>query len=152
MHAHTLNTRDRGRTTETVIYTSDVADWAVLIGRVALAILFLWSGYGKITDVAHTVSNMTAHHMPMANVLVWGAILVELVGGAMLLVGWKTRWAALALAAYTMVAALIFHNFWAAPADQAMMQTIQFMKNVAITGGLLMAYGFGAGRYAIETR
>src|SRR5438046_5535405 len=100
MHTHTLEHLERTHTDETIV-TSGAADWAVLFGRIALAVLFLWSGYGKITDVSHTVANMTAHHMPMANVLVWGAIAVELAGGLMLALGIKARWAALALAAYT---------------------------------------------------
>jgi len=149
MHTHTLKHVGQAHPGETIV-TSDAADWAVLIGRIAMAVLFLWSGYGKIVDVPHTVANMAAHHMPMANVLVWGAIAVEVLGGLMLLVGFKARWAALVLAVYTMAAALIFHNFWAAPADQAMNQMINFMKNVAITGGLLYAFGLGAGRFAVD--
>jgi putative oxidoreductase len=95
---------------------------------------------------------MNAYHVPMANVLVWPAALLELVGAAMLLAGWKARWGALALAAFAIVSAAIFHNFWAAPPDQALNQTIHFMKNVAIMGGLLQVFAFGAGRYAVDRR
>jgi putative oxidoreductase len=72
-------------------------------------------------------------------------IAVELIGGILLVVGWMTRWAALALAGFTFVAALFFHtNF----SDS--MQMIQFMKNVAITGGLLVLFGQGPGRWSID--
>jgi putative oxidoreductase len=125
-----------------------VADWAALLGRIALALIFLWSGYGKLTDIAGTVGYMNAYHVPMAGVLVWPAALLELAGAALLFAGWKVRWAALALAAYTLLSAAIFHNFWAVPPDQALNQTIHFMKNVAILGGLLQVFAFGAGRYA----
>ncbi len=131
---------------------SSSATWAIAIGRIALALLFLWSAYGKLTDIAGTVAYMNAYHMPMAGVLVWPAALVELVGGVMLLAGWKARWAALVLAALTVVSAAIFHNFWAVPADEALNQSIHFMKNVAIAGGLLQVFGFGSGRYALERR
>jgi putative oxidoreductase len=129
-----------------------VADWAALLGRIGLALIFLWSGYGKITDIPNTVGYMNAYHLPMANVLVWPAALLEFVGAAMLLAGWKARWAALALAAFSIVSAAIFHNFWAAPPDQALNQTIHFMKNVAIMGGFLQVFAFGPGRYAVDRR
>jgi putative oxidoreductase len=134
------------------IQPEHIADWTALLGRIALALLFLWSGYGKLADIPNTVGYMNAYHMPMANVLVWPAALLELVGAAMLLAGWKARWAALALAAYSIVSAAIFHNFWAAPPDQALNQTIHFMKNVAIVGGFLQVFAFGAGRYAVDRR
>jgi putative oxidoreductase len=95
---------------------------------------------------------MNAYHVPMAGVLVWPAALLELVAAALLLAGWKARLGALALAAYTLLSAAIFHNFWAVPPDQALNQTIHFMKNVAILGGLLQVYAFGAGRYALGRR
>src|SRR4051794_22614481 len=132
--------------------TLHVAHGAALLGRVGLGLIFLWSGYGKISDISGTVGYMNAYHVPMANVLVWAVALVELVGAAMLLSGWRVRWAALALAAFSIVSALIFHNFWAVPPDQALNQTIHFMKNVAIAGGLLQVYAFGAGRYALLRR
>jgi putative oxidoreductase len=144
-----LSNRTRGNT---AAQTTQAGDWAALLGRIALALIFLWSGYGKLADISGTVGYMNAYHLPMANVLVWPAALLELIGGLVLLAGWKARWTALALAAFTIVSALIFHNFWAVPAEQALNQTIHFMKNVAIVGGLLQVFAFGAGRYAMEPR
>lgn len=147
-----LSNRTRGNTAMSALQTAPFADGAALVGRIALALIFLWSGYGKLANIAGTVGYMNAYHLPMANVLVWPAALLELIGGLMLLAGWKARWAALALAAFSIVSALIFHNFWAAPPEQALNQTIHFMKNIAILGGLLQVFAFGAGRYAIEPR
>ncbi len=127
-----------------------VVAWAALAGRIGLALIFLWSGYGKIMHVQETVGYMNAYHVPLASVLIWPAAIVELAGAAMLITGWKARGAALLLAAYSILAALIFHNFWAVPADQALNQTIHFMKNIAIMGGLLQICAFGAGRYAYK--
>jgi putative oxidoreductase len=131
---------------------TDLTDWAALFGRITLALIFLWSGYGKLADVAGTVGYMNAYHIPLATVLVWPAALLEIIGGLMLVTGWKARWAALGLAAFSIISALIFHNFWAIPPEQALNQTIHFMKNVAIMGGLLQVCAFGAGRYALDRR
>jgi len=127
-----------------------MSDVASLIGRIALGALFIWSGYGKLAHMAPNVEYMKAYGMPAPELLIWPAALLELIGGLILVLGWKTRWAALGLAAYTIVAALIFHNFWAVPADQVLNQTIHFMKNIAMVGGLLFVFAHGPGQYAIE--
>ena len=67
-------------------------------------------------------------------------------------VGWQARWAALALAAFTLLASVIFHNYWALPADQQMMQQLMFMKNLSIVGGLLAVFVFGAGTLSLDGR
>jgi putative oxidoreductase len=125
-------------------------DWAYALGRVLLALLFLWSGYGKLANVAGTAGYMKAQGMPLADVLVWIALLVELIGSAMLVLGYKVRWAAAALIGFTLVATFVFHAYWAVPPEQAMGQQINFMKNIAISGGLLALFAHGSGRYAIE--
>lgn len=152
MQTHNLNATQGVNAGTARIQSEHIADWAALIGRVGLALIFVWSGYGKLADISNTVGYMNAYHVPMANVLVWPAALLELVGAGMLLAGWKARWAALALAAYSIVSAAIFHNFWTAPPDQVLNQTIHFMKNVAIVGGFLQVFAFGAGPYAVDRR
>jgi putative oxidoreductase len=113
-------------------------------------LLFLWSGYGKLAHVAPTVAFIQAYGLPAADLLIWPVILLELAGGAMLGFGWKARWAALALALYTVVAGLIFHAYWSVPAAEAMNQQIHFMKNLAIAGGLLAMFAHGSGRYGLD--
>lgn len=131
---------------------SAASDWASLIGRLGLAALFLWSGYGKLAHSAGTVGYMTAYGMPAADILVWPLALVEVFAGAMLALGWKTRWAALALIVFTLPATFIFHAYWSVPADQIMNQQIHFMKNLAILGGLLSVFAHGSGGYALDRR
>ena len=126
------------------------ADWAALAGRVLLAALFLWSGYTKLVFMDGNVGYMKAYGMPAAELLIWPALLLELAAGAMLLVGWKARRAALALVLFTVPATLIFHAYWGVPADQLLNQQIHFVKNFAIVGGLLAVIAHGAGRFALD--
>ena len=129
---------------------SALSDWASLIGRLGLAALFLWSGYEKLAYMDGNVGYMKAYGMPAADLVIWPALLAELIGGALIVVGWKTRWAALALIVFTVPATFIFHAYWGVPADQVMNQQIHFMKNLAILGGLLSVFAHGSGRYALD--
>jgi putative oxidoreductase len=124
-------------------------DWADVLGRIGLALLFLWSGYTKFAFMATNVAYMKAYGMPAAELLVWPAALFELIAGAMLALGWKARWAALALAVYSIISALTFHAYWNVPADQMVDQQTHFMKNVAIAGGLLFVFARGPTRFSI---
>lgn len=116
-----------------------------LVGRVLLALIFIISGFGKITGFEGTVGYMQAYNMPMTQILAVIAIIIELGGGIMIAVGWKARWAAAALFIFVLVASFIFHAFWAVPADQAQLQNIMFMKNLAIMGGMLYIIAYGSG-------
>ena len=89
---------------------------------------------------------MTSHGIPFPDVLVWGAIVVELVVGLCLMAGLFARWAALILAAYTLVLALIFHAYWLAPAAEARFDRIIFFNHLSIIGGGMLAIvAFDAG-------
>jgi len=123
-----------------------------LVGRVLLSIMFLWSGYGKIGGFAGTVGYIGSVGLPMPEVLAALAIVVEIGAGIALVIGFKARWAAAALAVFTVLAAVLFHNYWAMPADKQMLQQIMFLKNLAITGGLLMVMAFGAGAWSVDRR
>ena len=127
-----------------------LSDAASLLGRLALAALFLWSGYSKFAHMASNVGYMQAYGVPMADILIWPAALVEFGAAVMLALGVKVRWAALALIVFTLPATFIFHAYWGVPADQVMNQQIHFMKNIAIVGGLLTMLAHGAGRYALD--
>ena len=139
--------RDLSSATASTLY-----DWTALIGRIGLAVVFLWSGYGKLIDMGSNVGYMKAFGLPAADFLIWPAMLVELVAGAMLLVGWKARWAALALVLFTLPATFIFHAYWSVPADQVLNTQIHFMKNLAIVGGLLGIVAHGSGTLALDRR
>ena len=125
-------------------------DLADVLGRIGLALLFLWSGYTKFAYMAANVAYMKAYGMPAAELLIWPAAVFELIAGALLVLGWKARWAALALAVYSAISALIFHRYWSVPADQVLDQQTHFMKNVAIIGGLLFVFAHGSARFSVQ--
>ncbi len=125
-------------------------DAIALLARILLAGMFVLSGYGKIVGFEGTVGYITHYGLPFARLLAAIAIVIELGAGAALLVGWKTRWAALAFVVLLVVITPIFHNFWNVPADQAMAQQINFMKNSSILGGMLLLFAFGPGRYSVD--
>jgi putative oxidoreductase len=129
---------------------SNARDIAALIGRILIAIMYIPAGFSKIGGFAGTSGYIASKGLPLPDVGAAIAVVVELVGGLMLLVGWKTRWAALALAAFTLVAAIFFHNFWAVPEARQFAEKLYFDKNLAIVGGLLLAYAFGPGRYSVD--
>jgi len=132
--------------------TVGVNDTVALVGRALLAAMFISSGVGKIAGFAGTAGYIASKGLPMSEVLAALAIFVELVGGLALLVGFKARWAALMIAVFTAVITPIFHNFWAVPEAQVAMQKVNFWKNLAIIGGMLMVFAFGPGRFSVDRR
>ncbi len=122
----------------------------LLAGRVLMAALFIPAGLGKIAGFQGTAGYIASKGLPLPEVGAVVAIVVEVLVAAALLVGWQTRWAALILAAFTAAAAVIFHNYWGLPADQQMMQSINFWKNMAVVGGLLAFAVHGAGAWSVD--
>ncbi len=116
-----------------------------LAGRILLATIFVVAGAGKIADPAGTMGYMTAMGVPA--ILLWPTIALELLGGIAIIVGFKTRPVAYLLAAFCIVAALIFHrNF----ADQ--IQMVMFLKNLAIAGGFLILASSGTTAFSLDSR
>jgi len=135
----------------TLVHTN-AQDVAALVGRILLAAIFIKSGFGKITGFEGTVGYIASKGLPLPQIGAIVAIVVELGGGILLAIGYKARWAALALAVFTLAAGILFHNYWAVDAAQKMGQEINFWKNLAMTGGFLMAYAFGPGRYSLDKK
>lgn len=121
-----------------------------LVGRFLLALLFVPAGFSKLAGFAGTVGYIASKGIPLPEVAAAIAVAVELGLGLLLLVGWKTRWAALGIAFFTVVITVIFHNYWAVPAAQMMQQQQAFFKNVAVVGGLLLVAAFGAGAFSVD--
>lgn len=125
-------------------------DWMALLGRILLAAMFILSGFDKLTGFEETVGYISRVGLPLPQVQAALTVLVELGGGILLIIGWKTRWAALAFIVFVLVVTPIFHNFWAVPPEQMMDQQIHFLKNVSILGGMLLLLGFGPGAYSVD--
>ena len=129
---------------------SSLSDAAALVGRILLAFLFLKSGWGKIDGFEQTAAMMASKGIPMANVALVITILLELGAGILLVVGYKARWAALAIAVFTLLAAVLFHNFWTVTGPARMGEFNNFWKNISIVGGMLMVVAFGPGRLSVD--
>lgn len=125
---------------------SSMHDLITLVARVLLAALFIVFGYEKVTGYAASVGYMEAYGLPGS--LLPLAIAAELGGGIAILLGFFSRWAALALAGFCVVTALVFHTAWSGDGGQA--QFINFMKNLALAGGLLLLFANGPGKYAVK--
>ena len=121
-----------------------------LVGRALIALLFVPAGFSKIAGFAGVAGYIASKGVPLPEVCAAIAIAAELGLGLLLLVGWQARWAALGLALFTLVITPIFHNFWAVPEAQAMMQQQAFFKNLAVAGGLLVIAAFGAGGFSVD--
>ena len=120
----------------------DTDDVGALVGRLFVAIIFLASAFGKITNFDGTLQFMDSHGLPAVNLLCVGAILVEALGAIALILGYKTRWGAAGLAAFLVAATWVFHT--------APDQRIQLLKNLAILGGLLNLIAQGPGGISLE--
>lgn len=115
-----------------------------IIARILIALIFVLSGASKITSFDGTVGYIASKGLPLASLAAIMAIVAELGGGLMLVFAYRARIAAFILAGFTVVAAVIFHDFWAVPAAEMQNQMIHFMKNFALAGGLLMVVVHGA--------
>ena len=117
------------------------------LGRLLIALIFVLSGLSKIAAPANTIAYIQSAGAPFAPAAFGIAAVVEVIGGLALLVGFQTRLVAAILATFTLAAAVLIHNNLA---DQN--QMIHFMKNLAITGGLLQVVAFGAGAFSLDNR
>jgi putative oxidoreductase len=127
--------------------TASNGSTTILLGRVLLAVIFLLSGFGKLTAISGTAGYFGAMGLPVPTVTAVVVGLIELLGGLAILLGFQTRIAAWVLAIFTIATALVAHTGWA---DQN--QMIHFMKNLAITGGFLLLASSGAGAYSIDAK
>jgi putative oxidoreductase len=127
--------------------TAASSSTTILLGRILLAVIFLLSGFGKLTAISGTAAYFGALGLPVPTVTAVLVGLIELLGGLAVLVGFQTRIVAWVLAIFTVATGLVAHTGWA---DQ--MQMIQFLKNLAITGGFLLLASSGAGAYSIDAK
>ncbi|HKB03240.1 MAG TPA: DoxX family protein [Gemmataceae bacterium] len=121
-----------------------------LFGRILLSAIFLSSAFGKVMDWSGTAHHMEQEGMVMVPMFLAAAIAFEVLGGLSVLLGLFARYGVWLLIAFMVPTTLIFHDFWVKEGMERMNQMSHFMKNVALTGGLLMVAAFGAGRYSLD--
>jgi putative oxidoreductase len=116
-------------------------------GRVLMALIFLISGFGKITAPTMTMGYINAVHLPFPMVAHIISIIIEIGGGILLIIGFQARIVAAVIAIFSVAAALSFHNNFADPN-----QMMNFLKKISMAGGLLQVLVFGAGSFSIDNR
>lgn len=123
-----------------------------LLGRFLLVLIFLLSSGNKITNFGQVQGYMASHGMPATAILLSGAIVFLVVGGLSVLLGFKARIGAILLIAFIIPASLIFHNFWAFEGQEQQNQMINFMKNMAILGGLISIVASDVGGWRLDQK
>ena len=116
-----------------------------VLGRIFLSLIFLLAGIGKILNYEGTIDYMESFSIP--GYLLIPAIIIEIIFPLLVIIGYKTKLAAIILSLFSMLLAVIFHADFS---DQ--MQLMSFFKNFAIAGGFLIIFIRGAGKYSIDQR
>lgn len=127
-------------------------DFAYVLGRIMVPIVFIVAGINKFMNVTNVANTLGAKGFPQPTAFGYAVAAIEVVGGALVLVGWKTRYAALLLFVFTLGTIFISHNFWDMQGQARITNQSQALKNLAIMGGLLMIAAMGPGRLSVDGR
>jgi putative oxidoreductase len=122
----------------------------LLIARITMGVLFIIPAIRQITSYAGTIKYFASLGFPAPEAMVVLAVVIELVAGTLIILGWKTRWAAWLLVLYVIIATAMAHRFWQFPEAQQFNQLNHLLKNLAVIGGLLYVITFGPGRISVE--
>lgn len=126
----------------------DVVD---LIARILIACIFLWEAYDSIKFFKSTKALMTEYGITWnQEILLIGAIFLLILGGILVLIGYRSGFGAILLLLYWVPVTFIVHSWWNDPIELQRVESIAFMKNLAIIGGLLMIYVNGSGKYSVR--
>lgn len=124
-------------------------DFLVLVARVLVGWLLLASGWAKLINMAGFVMYLTNLKVPSPELFQWAAVFEFLLGVALIL-GLATRYVAIATFVFVVIATLLGHRYWEYPAAQQGAQYTHFLKNLAIMGGVVLAFVTGGGRYSLD--
>ena len=123
-----------------------------MIARILVVLIFVVAGAGKLAGFQGTVAMMSSMGIPWPSYLLSAALVLELAGAILVLLGWNTRLGAILLIIFLIPVTLIFHDFWAAPPEDKQEQLFQFLKNLSTIGGLLLLYVHGPGPVSLDRR
>lgn len=122
-----------------------------LIARILIAFIFLYEAYDTIAFFKDTKDKMTGYGLNWnQDMLLVGGIFLLILGGILILIGYRSNWGAVLLMIYWIPVTFIVHSWWLHPAEAQRLEAIMFMKNIAILGGLLMVMVNGSGRYSVR--
>jgi len=126
-------------------------DFIILVARVLIGLIYVLSGWGKVSGLDSFVLSLERRNIPAATLLGYVGAVTEFFGGAAIMLGFGTRYAALAIFIFTIAATLIGHRYWefADPALRRQNQT-NFLKNLTMMGGLLLLFLTGGGRFSLD--
>ncbi len=126
----------------------DITD---LMGRIFLSAIFIFEAIDSTLYFGKTQQIMTQHGLTWnQDMLLYGAIFLLYLGGILVLLGYRSTLGAILLLIYWAPVTFIVHDFWNSPQEDLRLESILFMKNMAIIGGLLMLVGKGSGRYSMR--
>jgi putative oxidoreductase len=129
---------------------SNANSLVLLAGRILIGAIFLNAGVRKLLGFAATAGYFAKLGFPAPELFTVLAIVIEIGGAVLLIIGWRTRWIAWLLALFVLIAAFAAHRFWQVDAAQYGNQMNHFMKNLAIIGGLLFVASFGPGSASVD--
>lgn len=132
--------------------TDNYKSYVSVAGRILLALMFILSGFGKLSNISGTAGFIASGGIPFPNLV---AVLVgafELLGGIALVLGFQARLIGLLMALFTIAASIVFHAYWAVPAEQQYVTQLLFMKNLSVAGGMLLISALGAGPLSLDQR
>ncbi len=125
-------------------------NFALFIGRVLFSLIFIIAGFGKVMHFYDNVAYIASQHVPLPVAATMLAILFELGGSMLILIGWKARIGAAMIFIFVLIATFLVHDFWAYPEPEAKNQLLHFMKNISILGGAVYIMIVGAGSYGFH--
>jgi putative oxidoreductase len=136
-----------------------MTDTIQLLARALISTVFIVFGFQQFTNIAGYTANpnivkfsaMTAGILAPV-VIAYLVAAIDLIGGLCVLVGFKTRWASIALIVFVILTLFVAHNFWVMEGAPRIGNQVNFYKNLAIIGGLLLLYAHGPGRYSLDNR
>jgi putative oxidoreductase len=131
---------------------TEAASYLSLIARILVGILFLVSGVRKLFAVGGVAAYFGKLGMPMADLMVWVAIILEIGGAVLLFIGWQTKIVSWLLMLYVVIATLMAHRFWAFDPPQFANQLNHFLKNLGVIGGLILLAVHGPGPRSLDSR
>src|SRR3984957_4185776 len=132
--------------------TTAIQDKVLLAARLLATPLFIYSGVGKILAFGATAARLPGGEGGFGSFLTAGSIMIELGCSLALILGIYSRCAALALIVFTILATLMFHNFWASPPAAVTAQTVNFLKNLGLIGLFAILAAFGPGAYSLRKK